>query len=97
MEAENKMKLVCEFPVGTLRTMTTVNNVAQLATALKNVPGVGKPFLVFASLSGPALMADFDLHLDWAGSGNKVVSDVNTNIDMINAMLATPPTDAVTL
>lgn len=90
------MKLVCEFPPGTLRTMTSTNNINLAALALKNVPGVGQPFLMFASLSGAVAIADFDLHPDWAGHGNVVTNDTNKNAEMIQAMLDAPPTDAIT-
>ena len=91
------MKVVCEYPVGTLRTATAVNNVTMVAMALRQMPGVGQPFLAFANLPAPAIMANFDLHEDWAGHGNKVSGDVAKNVEMINAMLAAPPLDAITL
>lgn len=97
MSGDEKMKLVCEFPPGTLRTMTSTNNINLAAQALKNVPGVGQPFLMFASLSGTVAIADFELHDDWAGHGNVVTNDTAKNVEMIQAMLDTPPTDAVTM
>lgn len=85
------MKLICEYPAGTLRNATTVNNLDTVALALKNMPGVGKPFLLFQSLPGPVVAADFDAHPDF-----KVSADVAANRTMIDAMLASPPDDALT-
>ena len=93
------MKLVTELTIGgvdTLKTLTTSNNIALVAQTLITTPGVGKPFLIFPSLSGTPTMADFNLHPDWASLGNLVTSTVADNVTMINAMLATPPTDALT-
>jgi hypothetical protein len=91
------MKLICEFPAGTLRNAVTVNNIDAVATAIKSMPGVNKPFLLFASdaYTGTVTMADFELHPDWAGHGNVVNSDVAKNKAMIEAMLAAPPLDAI--
>lgn len=93
------MKLICEYPVGSLRNAVTVSNINTVAQALKVMPGVGKPFLIFAAdaYAGTVIMADFDLHSDWAGNGNVVNSDVAKNKAMIEAMLAEPPLDAITL
>lgn len=91
------MKIVCEYPVGNLRTIAAVNNVQMVASAIRSMPGVGQPFLAFANLPSPAVMADFDLHPDWAGHGNLVTNDVGKNADMIQAMLDNPPLDAITL
>lgn len=93
------MKLICEYPVGSLRNAVTVSNINTVAQALKVMPGVGKPFLIFASdaYTGLVIMADFELHEDWAGNGNVVNSDVAKNKAMIEAMLAEPPLDAITL
>jgi len=87
---ENTMKLIAEYPVGTLRNATTVNNLDVVALALKNMPGVGKPFLIFQSLPGQVVAADFDQFPDY-----KVSVDVAANRAMIDAMLANPPTDAL--
>jgi len=94
------MKIVCEYPVGTLRTATAVNNVVMVAQAVRQMPGVGQPFLAFASLPANAIMADFDHEsiLDENGNRRFVVSSVVAeNIQMINEMLANPPLDAITL
>lgn len=91
------MKLLCEFPIGTLRSMTSTNNLALAAQGLKNVPGVGQPFLFFNTLPGQVAAVDFELHTDWAGHGNKVTNDVQKNAEMIQAMLDTPPVDALTI
>jgi hypothetical protein len=93
---QNQMKLVCEKPPGTLRTLTSTNNIALAANALKTTPGVGQPFLMFASLPGVVVQVDFDLHADWAGHGNVVNSDATKNAEMIQAMLDAPPLDALT-
>jgi hypothetical protein len=85
------MKLICEYPAGTLRNATTSSNIAAVASAVKSMPGVGKPFLVFASLAGPVAIAAFDLYPDYV-----VSSDVSVNTALINQMLETPPTDALT-
>lgn len=91
------MKIVCDFN-GALRTLTTVNNVTTVANFLKNnVPGVGQPFLAFTNLSAAPVAADFSLHPDWAGYGNLVTDDTLQNVAMINAMLAAPPIDAITM
>lgn len=90
------MKIVCDFN-GALRTLTTANNVTTVANFIKNnVPGVGQAFLAFTNLPSAPVAADFDLHPDWAGYGNLVTSDTSQNVAMINAMLAAPPTDALT-
>jgi len=93
-------KLVCVTTIGgidTLRTIATSPNLDQCASALKSLPGIGKPFLFFASLPSNPTLADFDLHPDWAGFGNLVTSDTSHNRAMIDAMLADPPMDAITL
>ncbi len=86
------MKLIAEYPVGTLRNATTVNNVNSVAVAIKTMPGVGKPFLIFASLPGTVVMADFGMYPDYV-----VSSDTATNVGIINDQLATPPLDAITI
>ncbi|MEO3389507.1 hypothetical protein [Mesorhizobium sp. CAU 1741] len=95
--SEDQMRVVCEYPVGTLRTALAVDNITMVAMTLRQMPGVGQPFLAFASLSGPAVMADFDLHPDWAGHGNLVTNDVAKNAAMVQAMLDNPPLDAIVL
>lgn len=93
------MRLVCYLTIGgvpTLKDLASTSNVAQAGAAIKTTPGVGQPFLFFASLTGHPSLCDFDLHPDWAGHGNLVTSSASDNADMINAMLASPPTDAIT-
>lgn len=86
------MKMVCEFPAGTLRNnITTAPNIGTVGLALKNLPGVGKPFLIFANWSNPPTMVDFDMFPQYV-----VSSVVSENVDMIEAMLADPPTAALT-
>src|SRR4051812_45032861 len=80
---EKNMRLICEYPVGTLRNATTVANKTTVATTLKSLPGVGKPFLIFTSLPSPAVLCDFSLFPQFVVS--TVVSD---NLQMINDMLA---------
>jgi hypothetical protein len=96
MSEDTKMKVVF-YQGDTLRTAAASNNVNLVAGAIKSVPGIGQPFLAFANLPAPAVMADFDLHPNWAGYGNLVTSDVAKNAAMIQAMLDAPPTDAITL
>lgn len=96
MAEESEMKLICEYPVGTLRNAVAINNVAVIGQALRVMPGIGKPFLIFQSLPGQVVMADFDLHSDWAGHGNVVTGDAAKNAEMVQAMLDNPPMDAVT-
>lgn len=90
------MKVVF-YQGGNLRTAAASNNTTMAGGALKSVPGVGQPFLAFANLPAQAIMADFDLHPDWAGHGNLVTSDTATNAAMIQAMLDAPPLDAIVL
>lgn len=79
---ETAMKLICEYPVGTLRNATTVANKTTVAVTLKSMPGVGKPFLIFQTLPSAATMADFDMFPQF------VVSSVTSeNLQMINDML----------
>ena len=94
------MKAVFEYPIGTLRTATTVNNVAVVGQVLKSAPGVGQPFLIFASLPSNVAMVDWQHEslLDSEGNPKFVVSTVTSeNVQMINAMLANPPLGAITL
>jgi hypothetical protein len=95
MTGDDKMKMICEFPVGTLRTLTATNTLVLSAQGLINVPGVGQPFLFFNSLPGKVAAVDFELHEDWAGHGNKVTNDIVKNMAMLQAMLDNPPLDAV--
>lgn len=92
------MKLICEYPVGTLRNATTVNYVDTVATAIKSMPGIGKPFLIYESLPGLVAMADFEHYLNDEGTGPRwvVSSDVAKNKAMILEQLASPPLDALT-
>ena len=85
------MKLICEYPPGTLRNATTAANIPAVASAVRSMPGVGKPFLIYQSLPGTVTIADFGMYPDYV-----VSSVVAENEAMINAMLATPPTDALT-
>lgn len=85
------MKLVCEYPAGTLRTATTANNNQAVATAVKTMPGVGQPFLIFASLPGTVVMADLEMYPSYV-----VDIDPAVNLALIEQMLASPPLDALT-
>lgn len=81
MESQN-MRMICEYPVGTLRNATTVANKTSVATVVKTMPGVGKPFLIYASLPSAATMADFSMFPQFV-----VSSVVSENLQMINDML----------
>lgn len=91
------MRLICEY-AGALRNAVTVNNVNSVALALRQMPGVGQPFLIYASLPGPVVAADFDLHQNDDGTGPRwvVSSDPAVNVASINEQLETPPLDALT-
>ena len=94
------MKIVCEYPVGILRTATAVNNVVMVAQAVRQMPGIGQPFLAFENLPANAIMADFDHESIVDENGNRrfvVSSVVAENVQMINEMLASPPLAAITL
>jgi len=80
---DSPMKLLAEYPVGTLRNATTVANKIVVATAVKNMPGVGRPFLIFNSLPSAAITCDFDMFPMYIVSS--VVAD---NLAMIEEMLA---------
>lgn len=80
------MKVICEYPVGTLRNATSTDNIGSLARTLKVVPGVGQPFMVFASLPGLVSMVT-----GWP-DGMVVSADETENANMINDQLANPPT-----
>lgn len=85
------MKLICEYPPGNLRNVTTANNITSVATAVKNMPGVGQPFLIFQSLPGLVVLADFGMYPDYV-----VSSDAAQNAVLIQQMLDAPPIDALT-
>jgi hypothetical protein len=91
--SDNKMRLICEFPKGVLRNnMTTVNNIGTVGATLKNVPGVGEPFLIFANpFPVPPAMVDFDKYPQY-----RVSAVVSENVAMIEEQLANPPLDALT-
>lgn len=85
------MKIICEYPPGTLRNATGANNVPAIAKSLKVMPGVGQPFMVFSSLPGLVTMV-----VDW--SICPIVSaDESVNAAAINDMLANPMTSNVVL
>lgn len=92
--SENNMKLICEYPAGTLRNAITSSNVNTVAMGLRVMPGIGKPFLIFppTAYQGAVAMADFDMYPDYV-----VSADVSENLALINAMMANPPLDAITL
>jgi hypothetical protein len=85
------MKLICEYPPGTLRNATTSSSIPGVAMAIRQMPGIGKPFLIFQSLPGTVTIADFGMYPQYV-----VSADVAENEAMINAMLLAPPTDALT-
>lgn len=91
MEAD-KVKIVCIDKTNTPRyNITGVNDVARVAKTLKNMPGIGRPFMVFADAGWvPPTMVDFDLHPDYV-----VSADESVNAGLIEAMLADPPIDAL--
>lgn len=85
-------KLVCEILVnGEMQTkVLTTASTTDVAAFVKLKPGVGKPFYYFNALSGSVLAADYE--------GAPLVSaDVAENRTAIDAMLADPPTDKITL
>lgn len=86
-----EMNLLCVVKkrgVDTFVTLLTAQNTDH-ASHIKNVPGVGKPYMIFASLpDGNPTSADF--------SNAPIVSnDVAANQAAIDAMLADPPWDAL--
>lgn len=87
------MKIICEYPVGTLRVGTAVNNISVIAKSVKSVPGVGKPFLVFASLP-PGTVAEADLNMFPEYVASSVEAD---NAAIIQQMLDNPPLAALTI
>ncbi len=100
MTEDNKMKVVCEFN-GNLVTLTANPNLTVVANALKNVPGVGKPFLAFASLASNPSFCDFDHPSICDANGDRiyvVTSNTATNYALINQCLAAAPAplDALT-
>lgn len=99
MSEDKSMKVVCDY-AGALRTVTMVNTVSLVAQTVKNIPGVGKPFLAFTNLPANPVAAEFNHPsiVDENGNSKYVVSAVNAeNAAMINEMLATPPLAAITL
>jgi hypothetical protein len=90
MENE-KMKIICEYPVGTLRNATGTNVIPAIAKSLKVMPGVGKPFMVFESLPGLVTMV-----VEWP-EGMIVSAVESENVAMINEMLANPPLDKIVI
>ena len=86
------MNLLCiakKRGVDTFMVQLTAQN-ANHAEFVKNMPGVGKPFLLFASLpDGPPTSANFT-------NAPVVSSDTSANQAAIDAMLADPPWDALT-
>lgn len=91
MTEKKDMRLLCEFPAGTLRNAVTVNHIPSVAKVLRNMPGIGKPFLIFEALQGVAVAVDFDMYPQYV-----VSADEAANTAMIEEQLATPPLDAVT-
>lgn len=85
------MKLICDYPTDTLRNATTSSDMNAVSMAVRVMPGVGKPFLVFATLPGQVVIADFGMYPQYVVSATAA-----DNLDLINAMLAAPPTDALT-
>ena len=87
------MKLVYEWPEGTLQgNVVAINNPSTLAKTLKRVPGVGKPFLAFPSLSGIVAQWRPNMYPDY-----KVGETEAETVATINEMLANPPYDAIDL
>lgn len=97
------MRLICEYPAGVLRNAVAVDNNYSVGLVVRQLPGVGKPFLVFYSLPGPLLLADFEhqsLMVDDGNGGTRfkyiVTADPVANAAMVAEMLANPPTQAIT-
>lgn len=86
-----EMKLICTVKkrgVDTFGVMVTADNTDH-ATFIKNIPGVGKPFWLFATLpDGNPSAADFT-------DAPLVDIDPAVNQATIDAMLANPPWDAL--
>lgn len=94
------MRLVCEYPPGSLRNATTVNSVSIVANVLKTMPGVGQPFLIFNTLPGAVAAVDWQHEsiVDENGNTKYIVSADNAdNAAMINEMLVNPPINAITM
>lgn len=88
----SQMKFVFEKTIrGVTKVYTaTVANGADPGLVAKIVCGVGNAFYAFDSLPGTVLAADFD--------GAPVVdNDVTVNNTAIDAMIANPPLDKVTI
>lgn len=86
------MKLVCEVlinGVATAKIVTTANNMNQ-GQLVKTLPGVGKPFYMFANLTGTLLAVDFT-------DAPIVSTDVAANNAAIDEMIANPPLDKLTM
>lgn len=85
------MRLLCiakKRGVDTFTNQLTAENTVH-ETFVKNMPGVGKPFLLFATLpDGPPAGANFE-------NAPIVSSDTETNKANIDAMLENPPWDAL--
>lgn len=88
---ENPLKVICEYPPGSLRNATSANDVRRLAIAVKNMPGVGRPFLVYNTLPGLVSIADFEMYPEYKVSANEAENEA-----LINTMLVNPPMDALT-
>jgi len=87
-----EMKMICTVKrrgVDTFGVVTTADNTDH-ATFVKNVPGVGKPFYIFATLpdGNPSAVTT------WADA-IVVNSDASVNQQAIDAMLANPPWDVL--
>ena len=67
-----------------------VNNLTQVGTTIRTMPGVGEPFLVVASLPAAPTAVLFDLYPQYV-----VSNDVAENVAMMQEMLANPPLDAL--
>jgi len=89
------MKLVCDVMVNgamTPKVLTTANSMDQ-GVLVKTKPGVGKPFLMFASLPAPdstLSMADFSeapVVSSSAADNNKAIQEMLANPDKYLAFL----------
>jgi hypothetical protein len=88
MSSAATMKLVCFVNINgvdTLKTITTVAGIPQNAAFVKSKPGVGQPFLMFNSLPGVVVGAEFN-------TAPIVNDDTSINEASINTMLADPAT-----
>jgi hypothetical protein len=86
------MKLVAQINIRgqeATKVLTTVNSITTVASSMRTIVGVGKPFLIFNSLSNPdasLVGADFT-------DAPLVSNDVAANVEMINLQLANPQYD----